>query len=277
MEPVILADIDGTLVDSSYDLAPVYPRIVEAMTLGASLVLATTKTLDEVLLYLDVWDMPRRRVYVVAEAGGLIAGYDLMDYDYMRGDYRVLELGERLEERDLAVAYGLECGVRGYRDMRIDEVMNVTGLSREFAEAARRRLFTESLSAADRGCLKRLEEVYRGLGYFTHLGRRFLTIGRIPGKAAAVRTLFRLSPLLGSGEAYVMAFGDADMDMEMLEEADEAYVVPSYSPARPNRSDYMLAPMPAPAGWIYLYDKYVKPRLAGLSRGVATLEAAPSQ
>ncbi|MEB3755929.1 MAG: HAD hydrolase family protein [Desulfurococcales archaeon] len=258
MIKVIVSDIDSTLVDHTYDLTPTAPKILEFLSHGGYIVFATTKTFDEVLLYIEKWNLPRSRVYIVAEAGGLVAGIDLLKYNWIHGGYRVLELGERLIEDDLELAKKSGCNAKGYRDMSVEELEEIAGLKKDFARAAQKRLFTESLYSPGRECLRVLSEEYRSKGYFVHMGRRFLTIGKIPGKKAGVRTILTYSSRFTVTDIYTLGFGDADMDAEMLEDADMAFLIPSYSEVTLKRSDYIKSPIPAPNGWIYLYDRYVK-------------------
>jgi predicted mannosyl-3-phosphoglycerate phosphatase (HAD superfamily) len=260
---IIVTDIDSTLVDESYDLTPTAPYLHQFLLHRGYVVFATTKTVDEVLLYIQGWNFPVNRVYIVAEAGGLVAGADLKRYDYTHRGYKILELGVRLTEKDLEIARRSRCSPRGYRDMSLDELEAITGLRGEYAAAARNRLFTESLYSLDRECLLKLGDLYRAMGYFVHIGRRFLTIGRIPGKQAGVRALLTYSARFSTGLYTVYGFGDADMDAGMLEDADYAFLIPSYADVLLRRSDYVKAPLPAPEGWIYLYEKYVVPRILG--------------
>ncbi len=260
---VIVTDIDNTLVDQTYDLSPTAPYLHGFLGHGGYIVFATTKTIDEVLLYIHQWSLPKTRTFIVAEAGGLVAGIDLKKYDSTYKDYKVLELGTRLREKDLEIARRSKCRPRGYRDMDLGELEAIAGLRGEYAIAARNRWFTESLYSPDRECLIELGDKYRSTGYFVHMGRRFLTIGRIPGKRVGVSAVLKYSARLSTGDYTVYGFGDADMDAGMLEDADYAFLVPSYAEVVLRRSDYVKAPMPAPGGWIYLYDKYVRPRLLG--------------
>ncbi len=260
---IIVTDIDSTLVDQTYDLSPTAPYLHSFLGHGGYIIFATTKTIDEVLLYIHQWSLPVQRTFIVAEAGGVVAGADLEKYDLTYKGYRVLELGSRLREEDLEIARRSRCKPKGYRDMSIEELEAIAGLRGEYAAAARNRWFTESLYSPDRKCLVELGDQYRSMGYFVHIGRRFLTIGRIPGKQAGVRAVLKYSAKLSIGFHTVYGFGDADMDTEMLEEADYAFLIPSYAKVVLKRSDYMKAPMPAPGGWIYLYEKYVHPRILG--------------
>ncbi len=260
---VIVTDIDSTLVDQTYDLSPTAPYLHSFLGHGGYIVFATTKTVDEVLLYIHQWSIPKTRTFIVAEAGGLIAGTDLEKYDSTYKGYRILELGTRLREGDLEIARRSKCRPRGYRDMDLVELEAVAGLRGEYALAARNRWFTESLYSPDRECLAELGDLYRSMGYFVHLGRRFLTIGRIPGKRVGVRAVIEYSARLSTGDCTVYGFGDADMDAGMLEDVDYAFLIPSYAKVVLRRSDYIKAPIPAPEGWIYLYEKYVHPRLLG--------------
>ncbi|MCE4614204.1 MAG: HAD hydrolase family protein [Desulfurococcales archaeon] len=258
MIKIIVSDIDSTLVDQTYDLSPTAPKLIDFLLHDGYLVFATTKTLDEVLLYAEKWSLPKNKVYIISEAGGLIAGVDLLKYDWNCKGYRVLELGERLVEQDLEIARQLNCGIKGYRDMSLDELGEIAGLKGEFARAARMRLFTESLYSTDRDCLKILAEKYRSKGYFVHIGSRFLTIGKIPGKRAGINILLTLSSKFTVTDTFTLGFGDADMDAEMLEDTDMAFLIPSYAKVSLKRSDYIKSPNPAPEGWIFLYDRYVK-------------------
>jgi len=245
---VLVTDVDGTLVDSSYRVPGEAAELaVLLQDAGVFIVLATSKTLEEARMYAERLGLdPVCPGYaLVVEEGGLVwaPGGVLPGGPLVLG--RPLSRGE-LEELLPRGCRGL---VRPVWEMSPGEVSGLTGLPLREAAAARARRVVAALHGP-RGCLR--EALRRALsrGLYARLGRVFLMVGRIGGKAAALAELLWRSPRLRG--ARVAALGDSEMDAGMLEAADVAVVVPRDGGwLRLRRGDYVVAPWPAPRGWLW--------------------------
>ena len=259
---VVVSDIDGTLVDASYRVPGEAARLAGLLQdAGVFFVLATSKTLEEARLYAGRLGLdPVCPGYaLVVEEGGLVwaPGRVLPGGPLVLGS--PLSRGE-LEE---LLPPGCRGAVRPVWEMDAGEVSALTGLPPVEAEAARRRRVVAALHGP-RWCLEEGLSAALSRGLYARLGRVFLMLGRIKGKAHAVGLLLRRSPVLR--HAPVVALGDSEMDAEMLEEADEAVVVPRDGGwLRLRRGDYLVAPGPAPHGWLWAMRRLAERHVAGLA------------
>lgn len=254
---VLATDLDGTMIDSGYRFHPQAPRLLEQLqAAGAVVVLATSKTLDEARIYagrLRLAGSCPGYILLVEEGALLVASNTWLLPPHGR-----LELAQPLTVEEALHLAPPACRekLEPIQWMSPERVSQLTGLPPEEAEAATRRLYTPALHGP-RACLR--ETMRRALeaGLYARLGRTFLVLGRIHGKGYALRRLLRASPRLWG--ARVAALGDNEMDAGMLEAADEAYVIPS--PAgrglRLRRMDYLVAPEPAPEGWVWAVKRII--------------------
>jgi len=244
---IFYTDVDGTMIDSSYRLDPEAPGAALALAeAGVVLVLATSKTLAEAMMYVDRLGLSRSGGYaVIAEEGAVIhAPPEILPEE------RIVT-GRMEPEEALSLLPG-ECRarVKPIQWMSPEEVARLTGLPPGEAEAATMREATAALHGPRR-CLEAglVEALRRGL--YARLGRVFLMLGRHPGKAGAAVLLEERSPRLrGVPERY--AAGDDPMDEGLLSLADRAFIVarsglrPSFTP---HLASYTIVP-PAPRGWV---------------------------
>lgn len=247
---LVISDVDGSMISYDGGADGIAEAIERLLASGISLVLSTTKTAEEVsVLWREL--APGRDLIAVIEAGGAIcSSRPLWESGVRLSDLWCVELGERVEsfERDMLEA------LRGCSFVRLSQLSpREVGelLMRPAAEAAlaMRRRYVEVLWSKDMRCLeeKAGELERRGL---TVLGTdRFFHVCKHGGKEGAMRVLLRhMRPRTTIG------VGDSSIDRGMLEEVERAIVIPKEGgrlTVRLRRSDYIIAPYPAPAGWVW--------------------------
>ncbi len=268
-EPRLLlaTDLDGTLIDSSYRVTTEERRLTALLqAAGTVIALVTSKTLDEARIYAEKLRLdPRCPGYLlVAEEGAVVEA----SHDRLLPGERLLVLAEPLSRKEALSLVPSHCrgDVRTINELTTEEVSRITGLPPREAEAARKRRHVLALHGP-RGCLEETYHAAREAGLYARLGPHFLMLGRIRGKAWALREAARRSPLLRHVET--VALGDSEMDREMLEEADTAVVVPRPEGRRLilHRGDYLAAPTPAPEGWEWAARKILWRTMMGLASG----------
>jgi mannosyl-3-phosphoglycerate phosphatase len=238
---VVFTDLDGTLLDHvTYDWEPARQALAELARIGAPVVLSSSKTAAEIAQLQDRMGLAGH--LAICENGcGLIGA----DTGAGTGDHAAL----RKELDRLPPA--LRQGFRGFTDMDLPEVMDLTGLPREDAARAKARDFSEpGLWLGDDAGRRAFLDALQARGVSAREGGRFLTLsfgGSKADRMAEVIAYYR--------PAQTIALGDAPNDIEMLETADIGVIVsnPHHSPLPRLHGEaagrIIRTDRPGPAGW----------------------------
>ncbi|WP_068305760.1 mannosyl-3-phosphoglycerate phosphatase [Pararhodobacter sp. CCB-MM2] len=236
MRLLIFTDLDGTLLDhESYDYRPALPMLARLKAMGAGVVLASSKTGPEIADWqarLGLTDWP-----AIVENGAALFDGQIDDRDY---------------GRIRAALARLQAPYRGFGDMGVDEVAQVTGLSPEAAALACQRAHTEpGLWHGTEAELHHFLTALEAEGIHARRGGRFLTLGFGGTKAGQMALLTtRYHPEV------TLALGDAPNDAEMLTTADWGIVVRnSHGPGLPplpgeNEGRILRTRAEGPEGWV---------------------------
>ena len=235
---LVFSDLDGTLLDhETYSWQAAQPGLERLRALGAGLVLASSKTADEIRILQADMGVTQWPAIVENGAGVLWAS----DQDVAKNDY----------PRIRAILRTLPEGFWGFGDMRDEDVAATTGL--DLAAAGRARLRRHSEPGLWQGDNKGLNDFVKAAadkGLYARKGGRFLTLSLGRTKADAMREITeRLAPL------QTIALGDAPNDIEMLIAADQGVIVKNPSaPAMPQipenaQKRIMRTRSHGPAGW----------------------------
>ncbi len=265
--PLIATDVDHSMLGPRLEAGEV-PRVISLLQLvGSRIVLVTAKTLEETVLVAELVGIDPGSYVAAFENSGAVAAAEglLPDPDYTLPPPRpgwppveVRELAPRLHEyADQALEAARSACPEAARIEDVDPrvLAELTGLPLDHAEAARARRYGLVLWAPSRECLARAAEALSGLGYNVALGAKFLHVYLHGGKREAIRYLRRVP---WASSAAIVAVGDSPIDEGMLEEADMAVVVPrGWAPRVRPRRDYVLAPQPAPDGWVSIIEEII--------------------
>lgn len=223
---LVFTDLDGTLLDHhTYDWSPAIPALNALKTMGAGLILASSKTAIEIAgiraeLQTESWPS------IVENGAGLLPAHT-----------RQLDEEEDYEKL-LVVINGITRELRdnfiGFADMTAEQISKITGLSASSANLAKTRSFSEP------GLWKGSEiqkdtfiDLLSTCGIRVQQGGRFMTLSFGANKA---------DQLLALREFYnpekTLALGDASNDIDMLQAADWGVII-----ANPS-----AAPLPTIAG-----------------------------
>jgi mannosyl-3-phosphoglycerate phosphatase len=230
---IIFTDLDGTLLDAStYSFDAAREALALIRKHHVPLVLCSSKTRAEIEHYRLLLN---NRDPFISENGGAIfipMGYpDLASHLDSRtseeiDSYFVIRLGARYQElrRGILALQRKGLHVRGFGDMALDEISQVTGLSPEEAAMAKKRDFDEPfLFSGSEESLGLLFGSIRELGFKSTQGRFFHLLGN-SDKGKAVSILIELFRKQFS-DVYSVALGDSLNDLPMLQSVDIPIIV----------------------------------------------------
>jgi len=233
MKHIVFTDLDGTLLDPvTYSYEKSLDGISRLKESDIPLIFCSAKTRAEQEVY-------RRKIGVfypfIVENGGAIfipQGYFPFPFEHHKtaGDFLVIELGTSYKEIRKLLDKVRKDGnfhFRGFGDMSIEEIAQVTGLDIESAKLTKQREYDETVVIASEAkqshitpeevekFLKKIKEA--GLNY-AHGGRFYDIMGdNDKGKAVlAVSNLYRKL----WGEIETIGLGDSLNDLPMLSAVD---------------------------------------------------------
>lgn len=254
---VVFSDLDGTLLDErTYRFEEAREGLELLRRRGIPLVLCSSKTRREIALWrerLGVGDP-----FIYENGGGICLPQGLFPFavegEAEDGDL-VVPLGTpypELRSALLQLRRDLGVPVTGFGDLTASQVAELTGLSLEEADLARRREFDEPFTFDDPGD-RRAAEFLRAIearGLTWTRGRLFHILGdNDKGRAARILAGFyrRACPTLRT-----VGIGDAPNDLPLLEAVDVPVLVQhgdgSYADF-PRPGGLRLAHGAGPAGW----------------------------
>lgn len=223
---LVFTDLDGTLLshcDYRWDAAQ--PALDRLAGIGAGVVLASSKTAPEIIQLRR--DMALQNWPAIVENGaGLLEPHAQAASD--RSDYA------QLRAVVVKIRADLSAGFRGFGDMDLAEICDLTGLPPADAQRAQQRAFSEPgiWSGTEPEKAEFLTQL-NAQGVSGREGGRFLTLSFGKTKADQMAQIIaRLAP------RQTIALGDAPNDVEMLETADVGVII-----ANPHR-----APLPLIGG-----------------------------
>lgn len=256
MSLLFFTDLDGTLLDhDDYSWDAARPALDRLQREGLPLVFVTSKTRREVEPLRE--EIGSTDPFVV-ENGAAVLFPDSESELEISGSvsqegYRVVILGKPYDQvRRFVARVGPRFGIRGFADMSVSEVAELTGLPDAEAALARQREYTEPFLLTGGGDLERLRREAAGAGLaITTGGRLHHLMGAGQSKGRAVRIVRDVLVQADGEPATTVGLGDSPNDLPMLEVVDIAVVVP-----RPNGSQLELdrpgvrvAERPGSRGW----------------------------
>lgn len=244
---VVFTDLDGTLLDhDTYGYDPARPTLARLSGAGFPLVLATSKTAIEVLPLREALGFVDCPAIVENGAGVLEAGAT---------DVAGADTYERLRQVLESLGPDLRARFRGFGDLDVGTVSQLTGLDESAAARARRRGFSEpGLFDGDAAAFERFRARLAEAGVSVQRGGRFVTLSFGADKARRMHEI-TARYRAGGRAPFVVALGDGENDVAMLEAADLGIVIPNpgHDPLPPLAGEadgrILRASEPGPRGW----------------------------
>lgn len=275
---IVFSDLDGTLLDSAdYSFAAALPALETMRARGVPLILCSSKTRAEIELY-------RRRMendhpFIAENGGGIFIprGYFAAPLDAPEsGSYRLIMLGmpyAEVRSRFVRLREQVGAVVRGFADMTVEEVAELTGLPGDEAALARQRDFDEPFvfdGAPDERFLQAIEAA----GLHWTQGRFFHILGdHDKGRAVKLlESLYRRE----HGAVASIGLGDSLNDLPLLQAVSRPVLVQHADGSFDARIDLpglLRTQHPGPQGW---NDIVLQLLAAGPPRETASRSPAPA-
>ena len=218
---IIFSDLDGTLLDGEdYSFEKAKPALEAVKEKEIPLILCTSKTRSEVEFYQEL--INNSDPFVVENGGAIYIpqGYFSFsfDYDYISGDYSVIELGTPYKTlvkilNELKKKTGV--ALKGFSDMTTEEIATLCNLTPEQAAQAKRREYDEPFLILEPEKSARVEQA---IEYQYTQGDRFYHILE-SNKGKAVSILIDLFKKSNLGVLSI-GLGDRINDLPLLTEVD---------------------------------------------------------
>ena len=228
MNTLIFTDLDGTLLDNATkSFAPAMQALRRIDELGIPLIFCSSKTRAEIEHYRE--KIGNRHPFITENGGAIFVPEGYFDFpfphSFVHGQYRVIALGapyERLRSILKRIAVELGITLKGFGDMSVDELANVTGLPLEEAKLAKQREYDEPF-IIETGEEEDVVRAIRNKGYqITHAQFLHILGASDKGKAVSVlKGLYRTKLDI----IRTMALGDSPNDLSMFEKVDVPVLV----------------------------------------------------
>ena len=258
MRYIVVTDLDGTLLDHhTYKFTPANKAIAELQQRQIPIILNSSKTQTEISAIRTQLDNYEP---FVCENGGVLCGIgsqlnDAPDQQYL-GIPRHQFLGKlRLLKAQLNLNY------ESFAEATVDDVMDWTGLTRSEAQQAMQREATEPILWHDTEvALDTFRQQLETLELQCVKGGRFYHVMGIFNKASCFPALRKHYSQLDPEAVKIIALGDSQNDLPMLEQADLAVVIPSTKGIKLqlDRDAVFVASQPGPDGWQEGIDFFLK-------------------
>lgn len=263
---LFITDLDASLLKHDYTYEEAKPVLAELARRDYPLILNSSKTLSELM---DFATELKSTAPVIAENGGAVAIHQDSELEVPAGatelgNYQLIHAGmSRTEVLRCAHQLRSEKGYQfeGFSDWSAEHLASITKLSPEAASRAMDRHVTEPILWTDseiafeqfeQALSKQGIQIIRG-GKFTHL------MGQVDkaGGAQIATQLYQTS--FPNTQWTTVALGDSENDLQMLEQADIAVVIPHDGEYRlkPKNQHTLFATQDASAGWAEIVSSII--------------------
>ncbi|WP_018996217.1 HAD-IIB family hydrolase [Hirschia maritima] len=213
---IVFTDLDGTLLDhSSYSYEEALPALDALKQLNIPLILASSKTAAELLSLrseLGFENCPA----IVENGAGVLSASSQKASDIGADDYN------RLISIISSAPSSLRCHYNGFNDWTIDQISQITNLSKDQAILASQRQFSEpGLWTGEETAKQDFIYYLTEHGVHTRYGGRFMTLSFGATKGQRVS---EITKQFGS-QTKTLSLGDAPNDIEMLENTDFGVII----------------------------------------------------
>jgi mannosyl-3-phosphoglycerate phosphatase len=229
---IIFTDLDGTLLDSNYSFKDATSALKLIKERDIPLIICTSKTRAEIGQYRK--RLKNTHPFISENGGGIFIPKEYFRFQVSglrfqveeNEKYHIIRLGARYSNlRKALEELRLEgFDIKGFGDMSIKEIAELTGLRISEARLAKEREFDEPfIFRGNKGRLEELKQSIESKGFNFTQGEFFHIMGRSDkGRAVEiVKGLYKRD----KGSIVTIALGDSLNDIEMLEKVDYPVIV----------------------------------------------------
>ena len=243
----IVTDVDGTLMDHSYDLTPAKNTILRLKELKIPVILCTSKTASEVKVIQK--DLGLNDPYIV-ENGAAIYSNSVIE-----GSWEII-LGESYQKLEYILkklSYDIDFQLIPLNDLSDSEANSLTGLSGNSLNLMRDRHWSMPFLNPPDHLEEDLKQFCKNYEVVIFRGNRMShLLSKNSSKGKAIKKLKEFSK---NSNVKIIGLGDSPNDLPLLQEADYRVVISSID--GPNKKlledlndlNYVISAEPHGVGW----------------------------
>ncbi len=255
---LIVTDLDGTLLDHhSYSFAAARITLEKLQSHGIPVIINTSKTASEAEKIRDV--LPNHHPFIVENGSGILIPKTYFSEQPDTADtwknYWEIVLGKPRSELLAAlntIPDNFKRYYRNYQTLSVDDIMDMTGLSRDDALSSLDRRYTEPLQWLGDSTQKHtfFWQLHKKHIHFTE-GGRFIHLMGHTNKGSATAWLSRCYQKEYNTKIKIVALGDGNNDIDMMKAADIAVVIRSPAHKLPtfDHNCKIISEQTGPEGW----------------------------
>ncbi len=253
----IVTDLDGTLMDENYDISPAKKTLKKLAELNVPVIPCTSKTASEVRYFRK--ENALKDPFIV-ENGAAIYGHNQQDSSEWE-----LILGKSYNELKI-VLFNISKEVNYYltplNDLSKNQIFELTGLSEQgITRALDRRWSVPFLNPPD-DIFEKVKLICDSYDVHVFKGNRMSHL--LSSESHKGQAVNKLKLYLQNNDVKIIALGDSQNDLPLLEYADISIVIPGKN--GPNKylqngidnGSFILANAPHAKGWSNSVEDFIK-------------------
>ena len=244
----IVTDLDGTLMDEDYDIGPAKKTLKMLMELNIPVIPCTSKTASEVRYFRK--ENALRDPFIV-ENGAAIYGY----YEQNSSEWELI-LGKSYTELKIIlfnISENVNYHLTPLNDLSKNQIFELTGLSDQgITRALDRRCSVPFLNPPD-DIFDKVKLICDSYNVHVFKGNRMSHL--LSSESHKGQAVNKLKVYLQNNDVKIIALGDSQNDLPLLEYADISIVIPGkngpnkYLQNGINNGSFRLANAPHAEGW----------------------------
>ncbi|GAB4178967.1 MAG: mannosyl-3-phosphoglycerate phosphatase-related protein [Calditrichia bacterium] len=255
---IVFTDLDGTLLDlNTYSWQPALPALEGLKKRRIPVVPVSSKTIDEIL---QITRQLQLSESLIAENGSVILH---------KGEK--VTLGKTVDELlPVFETLGHHFPIKGFHQLSLEDIINLTGLSADEAKLAQKREFSIpfilTTDSPEESMIGNLEKQITSYGCRLRRGGRFYHLLGDTDKGHAIRKYLEIWRKERDIDSIItFGLGDAPNDLDMFYVVDYPIQVEKpgggYHPLPHAPSSLIQISGEGPSGWLRAYQKIMLPKI----------------